>query len=177
MTKSLPCVGVEVGPALPGWALRVAAALMPALLIAVALLRTPLTAPPRSATDVALVLAAVAALALGTLWRPGAWQPILAVLAAAGMLALSPDGRWWSLVLAPLGYLAFRLAVLAAAVPWGARVERAVLARAARTDLLVVAVTAVIGCLGLVLDGDRPAGLVLGSFAVLALAWWVRRTA
>ena len=167
LRRRLPRVTVETGPTLPGWALRLAAALLPALLVLAALVRSPVLG------SAALVL--TAGLALSVLRWPSAWQPLVAVLATAVVMVSTPDGRWWALALAPLGYVSYRVAVLSAEVPWSARVEWSALVHAARTDVLVVGVTAVVGALGLTLDGDLPVGIVVGAAGVLGLAWWVRR--
>ncbi len=191
--RVLPRVEVVIGPSIPGWVLRVAAALLPFLLTLGVLVRTPMwsdperqtmiigvmgsptLAPSRSATFVGIVLIAAAAIALSTLRWPSAWQPLLTVLGVVVMVVLTPGGRWWTLLFAAVGYLGYRLCVLAQAVPWSARVERAVLREAGRTDALILGVTLVIGCLGLVLDGDLTAGLVVGALLLLGLAWWLRR--
>ncbi len=191
--RRLPRVEVVTGPTLPGWALRITAALLPLLLTLAALVRTPMwsdperetaiigvmgnltMAPSRSATFVGIVLIAAVALTLSTLRWPSAWQPLLTVLGVVLMVVLTPGGRWWTLPFAALGYLGYRLCVLAEAVPWNARLEWAVLRHAAPTDALVLGVTLVIGAIGLVLDGDLTAGLVIGAILLLGLAWWLRR--
>ena len=175
LRRRLPRVTVETGPTLPGWALRLAAALLPALLVLAALVRSPVLTISGSAALVGLALVLTSALALSVLRWPSAWQPLLAVLATAVAMVFTPDGRWWALALAPLGYVAYRVAVLSAEVPWSARVERSALGHAARTDVLVIGVTWVVGALGLLLDGDLPAGIVVGAAGVLGLAWWLRR--
>lgn len=193
----LPRVQVELDPWCPAWVLRLAAALLPGLLVLGTLTLVPaqdssglsvldvahLAWGPASTPSSVLALgglALAAVLVLSALRWPGAVQPLVAILATGALTALTPGGHGWALLLAPLGYLAFRLAVLAAPVPWGARIEWAVLARAARADVLVVGVTLAVGTVGVLVEArftsdGLPAGLVLGALGVLGLAWWVRR--
>ncbi|GAB2469818.1 hypothetical protein [Xylanimonas ulmi] len=169
--QRLPRVEVETRRWAPGWVVRVLAAVTPAALVLIALSRSRL---PEALDAVAV---GVAALLVGwSLWRPG-HRPALTGVGLTAFLVLTaasgPDPA--ALGLAPLGYIAVRLAAWAGAVGWTTRVELAVLGRSALRDGAVVGVTLLVGALAFGVRGASAPTLVLGAAALLALAWWLLR--
>ncbi|WP_425953663.1 hypothetical protein [Xylanimonas sp. McL0601] len=168
----MPRVKVETRAWLPGWALRAAAAALPAVLVLLAFARSSLPAD----AEVLAVLLAVG-LAASALWRPSHRPALVAVGLAVFCGVVGRDAGTGAVVmgLAALGYVAVRLGSWAGSVGWTTRVELAALGRSALRDGVVVAVTVLVGALGLAVRGSSAAALTLGAVALLALAWWVLR--
>jgi hypothetical protein len=74
-----------------------------------------------------------------------------------------------ALWLAPAGYLALRANLWAAATQWPARVELRALARSARRDTVIVAVTLLAGSLGLLVSGASGVLLAVAGVALVIL--------
>lgn len=162
MSTSAPALRVDLGPTVPGWAVRGVA---PAVVV--------LCAALTGGGGVVWATALTAVVLL--LWRPGwptasavpllvgAWQVGRADLtagAAGGVLRLA--------VLVVAVHLAARLGALAAHATWGARVERAVLGRSVGAVLAVqVLVQGLL--LGAVLLGEGALGVLAGGTDVLRL--------
>jgi len=132
--RPLPRVGVRAGAMVPGWALRVVAAACAA--------GCPLLAGGHTFLPGALAKVAAVVFGLVTLWRPGyevvCWAiPVSAVLLVTSSRApFDPVALWVAL----LGYLALRLAMAAALLPWNGRAQpRAVLTW---RDLVIVGLLA-----------------------------------
>jgi hypothetical protein len=164
--RPLPTVRVEHGRSVPAGVLRLAAAAAVPALLLLAGLRTGLM------SEVVLVVAG--AFGVWAAWRPGPAAPHLAVLLAGlsllatGSASLDPVLLW----LVPAAYATVRLGWWAEVARPRARVELDVLRRGAGRDLVVLAVTAVLGGAGWLAAGAAVGGLVLlGGAALLALAW------
>ncbi|MDR2703483.1 MAG: hypothetical protein LBB58_03995 [Cellulomonadaceae bacterium] len=138
----LPVIEISHGPVIPAAFFRVAAALLPVVMLVLPHFRLG----AGTALTVAFALVGLA-LALVALRRP---SPHLA-FTAIGIVGLFSLGRPptlpWALTFAVLGYLTFRFNTLASALPWGAKVEVAALLPAALRDLAVLGATALAGAL------------------------------
>jgi hypothetical protein len=171
-TETLPRVGVETGRWVPGWLLRTAAVLVTG--------GTPLLAAPFApASDGWTMVALIAvALAVATAWRPGYRVALIAVVVVAVLTAVAPDddGLARAAGTAPLAYVGLRLQVWAAAIWPSARIELAALSRSARTDLIVVAATVLLGVVAALVEGASFAGLAVGAVALLLLVVLLART-
>ena len=171
--RPLPRVEVELGPTVPGWALRAAAVVV----TSGALILATLTGSVIEGFADTLLLAA-AAIGLWVAWKPGHQPALLTAVLVALLLAFRDGhgalaaGTW----LAPLAYLALRLCVWTACTGLTARVELAALARSAGTDGLVVGATILLGALAQSLERRSFAGLAVGAVALLGLVLLVRRT-
>lgn len=153
-----PRTRVRTGPAVPGWALRVAV-LLPVLLAGVAL-------SPEGAQW--LVLATVG---VGLAIRPHGALVALAIAGVGLVLVFAEPSGWWRLpllVLASHGLL--WLAALAEPAAWDTRVELAVLRAALPAFLVVQLVGQAAGALAQLLRGAAPLPwLVVAGLAGLAL--------
>jgi len=149
--QPLPKVEISHGPVVSAhWLHALAIALLVAL---VALI--PLRVPAPLPLTLALLIVA-AGLALWFLLRPGVAPALSAIGVAAAFGLARPPSLPWALVFAALGYLAFRAGLLASQIPRDADIEVAIVQRLLLKDLLVLAVTAIAGGIGLV--GQRLTG-------------------
>ena len=156
--RPLPRVGVELGWSMPGWLLRVLAAVATGLLPAIATRRAGMD--PAFGWTVTVVAAAVMALWPGT----GVASIVLAI--SGFIVALDGQGPFDPVVFAliPLGYAAVRLGWWADRVSLVARVELAALARGLGRWAAVTIGTLGFATVAFALAG-RPsaAGLVAGG--------------
>ena len=164
--RPLPEVTVEHGPWLPGWVLRVLFPVAVPVLMLGAASRTPL--------DGVIVLMVTGAVTAWALARPSPEAAHTAValaaiaLLGAGQAPFDPAVLW----LAPLGYLATRLAWWAQHVGLGVRVELAALAAAGARDVAVIVLTLALGGAAWTVAGRPVSGVVaLGTAALAAVAW------
>ncbi|MCL2594873.1 MAG: hypothetical protein FWD83_05085 [Promicromonosporaceae bacterium] len=189
--KRLPSLRLHIDRSIPGWMIRLGAALLPTGIMLIALWRTglqygeaqtaidgvfgPQMVPSRSATAIYVVLSLALVLIMFTLRWPTIWPPLIAIITTVILTAFTPaNAGWGTLALAAGAYLGLRLTVWATVVPWHSRVEVAALAAAAKVDAGVLGITLAIGVIGLALRGDFDLGLAAGIIGVLALAWWLR---
>lgn len=163
--RPLPRIGAALGPAVPGWVLRAAAALLPGALLLIATGRLAMDA----GVAWTLVWICVAVVAI---W-PSPSMALAAVVASGLLLALDGHGPFDPVVLGliPLAYASVRLGWWAQRISWIARVEWAALARGVPRGLAFVGGTVVVGALVLPLAG-QPLGpaVVVGGAAVVVLA-------
>jgi len=105
-----------------------------------------------------LLVVLVVALGLGvlSLLLPSVVHSLVAIGLAAGFGLARPPALGWGLLIALLGYLAFRTGVISTQIPRDARVERQVLLHCGTRDLLVMAATAIAG--GIAMLGQRLTG-------------------
>jgi hypothetical protein len=164
--RPLPRVTVALGRWVPGWAIRAAAVVVTPSLVLLAAARAHLV--------VTAVVVIAIALAAWTAVRPGPGPAhVAAALAAAGLLGspaapFDPAALW----LAPLAYVTVRLGWWAHLVAPTDRVEAAALRHVAARDLVVAAVTVLLGAVSWAVAGRPVDGLVaLGVAALAAVAW------
>lgn len=163
--RRLPRVAVPLGPSLPGWALRVASAVLAGAVLLVATGRVGMD--PGVAWTVAGIVVGVMAI-----WpAPTVAQGV--VVLAGLFVAWDPYGPFDPVVLAlvPPAYALVRLAWWAQRVSLTARIEWAALARGVPRGLAFVAGTVAFGAVVLLLAG-RPSALVVvaGGAALVVLS-------
>jgi hypothetical protein len=185
----LPKVKVQIGPSFPGWVLRVAAAAVVAVTSLLALWQTGLlenqlftTASAHQGSQLTLsgqalvfTLFLVLLLVIALIRWPSNWQCLVAITLIIVLVLAGSASMWWVLLHVVLCYAALRLTIMAAAIPWEAQVEWAVLKADLPRDLLVIGATLAIGILGLLATGQHLWGLLVGALVTLGLVWWLRR--
>lgn len=159
----IPRLGVDLPGLLPAWVVH---------LLAVACLVTLVAWPGvRTAVPGSIGLTLAGLVGLAATWRPGA-APTVAGVSLAGLFLLgSPAAPFDPIVfgLAGLAYAGYRLSLVAALLPWRGRVQWSVLTR--WFDGAVLATTAAVAGLALVLTGRGPAWLALpGVVGLIGLA-------
>ena len=160
--RPLPRIGAALGPAVPGWVLRAAAALLPGALLLIATGRLAMDA----GVAWTLVWICVPVVAI---W-PSPSMALAVVVASGLLLALDDHGPFDPVVfgLIPLAYASVRLGWWAQRISWIARVEWAALARGVPRGLAFVGGTVVVGALMPPLAGHPlGAGVVVGGAAVV----------
>ncbi|MEE6273646.1 hypothetical protein V2J56_09840 [Georgenia sp. MJ206] len=160
-TDDDPRMRILLERAVPGWLLRLALAL------------AVLASAASVAQDTSHLVAGVLAGAV-LAWRP---HPLLlgAVVALVALVLLTaPGGPAWQLPALVLAtHLAWRLGVLADAVPWTAHVEAGVLADAARPFVAIQALAQALALAATLLAGAAPVPwLAVGAAAALAVLAW-----
>jgi len=163
--RPLPRVAVPLGPSVPGWALRVASAVLAGVVLLVATGRVGMD------PDVAWVVTGIVFGVMAVWPSPSSAQ---AVVVLAGLLvAWDPYGPFDPVVLAlvPLAYSLVRLSWWAQRVSLIARIEWAALARGVPRGLVFVAGTVAFGALVFLLAG-QPSALVVvaGGVALVVLS-------
>ncbi len=164
--RPLPRVGIELGPSVPGWVVRLAAVLAAAAMVAVAVGRTPMAA------GLAWTLVGIAAVMMATL--PSAAMGHTAVVAGGLFVALGGHGPFDPVVfgLIPLAHLTVRLGGWAERAALTARVELAALGRGWQRSLLVIAATLGLAGFAFVVAGHpSPIGVIVGGLALVGLTW------
>jgi hypothetical protein len=151
---------VVTAASVPGWLLRAALALV--TLAAVA-------AVAENSTQLLLG----AALALGLGWRPVGALAAVAVAFVAGMLALVEPAAWQPAVLVLGTHALLRLAAIAGAASWTARVELGVLRAAARPFVGIQALAQALALAGGLLGRAAPVPwlAVAAAVGLLVVAW------
>ncbi|MCL1870665.1 MAG: hypothetical protein FWF90_09675 [Promicromonosporaceae bacterium] len=165
--RAMPRVEATLRAWVPGWALRVLAALAGVATLLLALHGSPLAADwVRAFVVFGVVIAA------WTLARPTHAPALVTVMLVAVVLLTTPErtAATSALWLAPLAYVTFRLSSWAGLVRWTARVELGALGRSAWRDAVVIAATLLLAAVALLVSGTSVAGLVVGALALLALA-------
>lgn len=159
--RPLPAVTVEMGPTLPGWALRAALlVLVPALLLTAAG-RAPGLLP-------AMVPIATIACTVLLVLRPAPTTAGVTIVVAGLLLWTLGEPGPLGLAVALLAYLVARCAWWAAHVPPRGRAETAALLAGWRHDAVVLGATGLLGALALLASGTTLPGVVL--LAALAVA-------
>lgn len=159
--RPLPRVVVSLGPTVPGWALRAAAAVLAGGLVGIASQRLEMAA------GVAWTIS-VLAVAVMAIWASLTVAGGVVVLSGL-LIAGGGHGPFDPVVLAliPLAYLLVRLAWWAERVSLPARVEWAALAVGVPRGIVLVGATVAFGALG---GRPNPWAVVAGGVALVALA-------
>lgn len=172
--RPLPRVTAELGPALPGWVLRLASVLATAALVAVATQRTSMVA--------GLTWTLIGGAAVVTAILPAAAVAHVVVVLSGLLVAFGGHGPFDPVVfgLIPLAHAVVRLGWWAERVTPTGRVEFRALTRGLRRDLLPVAATLGFGGLVYLVTGHpNPVAVIVGGTALVGLTWlvWIRKPA
>ena len=153
-----PRVGLGLGPALPGWLLR---------LLCIALVCVAVVAAGGGGTLTVLGLLLAAGLAI----RPGGAWPLGVLGFVAVVLLTAGDGPWrpGAFVTLAAGHLFVQLAALLGPYGWSVRVELAVLGVVLRRYLPIQAAAQLTLLLGAVVSSGRLELPWLGPAAALAI--------
>jgi len=147
----LPEIDLATGPVLSAFLVRIAAAVLPFLLLLLVTVRIG----SGFSLSLFIVLVAIVIAAFALLLPSGA--PALFAIGFAALFGLAqPPSLPWALSFAAIGYLAFRAGVVANQLPWSAKVSRNVVMRGVLRDFSVLAATAIAGAVSVV--GQRLTG-------------------
>ena len=161
-SDSLPRLGIDLGPAVPGWSIRLAAALLPALTLGGQVL-TRLDYLPGALRTVTFIW--LLGGMIGSLAVPNYVVPMLSLLPLALVTLFAPP-TWLTLAWAALAYLGIRLGTWAKLLAGADRVEWAVLGRLALAEVPALAIGAALTTLALSLRGNYPWAMSLGAGAL-----------
>ena len=166
--RPLPRVAVTLGPTVPGWLLRAAAAVAAAAVLAIAAQGVG-TSP-----GLAWAMVGIAA-AIMAVW-PSTAAAHTAVVVGGLLVALDAHGPFDPVVFAliPLAYATVRLAWWAERVAPAARIELAALGRGLGRGATLVGGTLALGGFAFLFAGRPSAiGVLAGGVALVALTWLV----
>lgn len=161
-----PRVAADLGPSVPGWAVRAAALLAATALVTVAAGRTTMA----EALAWGLILLTAGALAV----FPSSTVAHLVTALGGVLVAAGGHGPFDPVVfgLIPLAFLTVHLARRAAGVGLTARVELAALLRGLGRGLVFTAATLGLAALAFALTGrPNPLAVVAGGAALVVLTW------
>ena len=161
-----PRVTADLGPSVPGWAVRLAAVVVATALVTAAAGRTTMA----EALAWGVILLAAGAMAV----FPSGAVAHLATAAGGVLVAVGGHGPFDPVVfgLIPLAFLTAHLARRAEGVGLTARVEVAALVRGLGRGLAFTAATLGFGALAFVLTGHpNPLAVVAGGAALVVLTW------
>lgn len=162
-----PAVQVDLGPAVPGWALRALAAVATATLATICLQRAGVGAW----LGWTIVVVATALMAV----RPSTLVAQTTLVVSGLLFALAGSGPFDPVVfvLIPLGYTAHELAWWAERTAWTCRVELRALAAGHGRGLVLVAGAEALGVVMWLAPRPSAAMVVAGGVALVVLTWLV----
>ncbi len=162
-----PAVQVDLGPAVPGWALRALAAVATATLATICLQRAGVGAW----LGWTIVVVATALMAV----RPSTLVAQTTLVVSGLLFALAGSGPFDPVVfvLIPLGYTAHELAWWAERTAWTCRVELRALAAGHGRGLVLVAGAEALGVVMWLAPRPSAALVVAGGVALVVLTWLV----
>ena len=162
-----PAVQVDLGPAVPWWALRALAAVATATLATICLQRAGVGAW----LGWTIVVVATALMAV----RPSTLVAQTTLVVSGLLFALAGSGPFDPVVfvLIPLGYTAHELAWWAERTAWTCRVELRALAAGHGRGLVLVAGAAALGVVMWLAPRPSAALVVAGGVALVVLTWLV----
>ena len=162
-----PAVQVDLGPAVPGWALRALAAVATATLATICLQRVGVGAW----LGWTIVVVATALMAV----RPSTLVAQTTLVVSGLLFALAGSGPFDPVVfvLIPLGYTAHELAWWAERTAWTCRVELRALAAGHGRGLVLVAGAEALGVVMWLAPRPSAALVVAGGVALVVLTWLV----
>lgn len=162
-----PAVQVDLGPAVPGWALRALAAVATATLATICLQRSGVGAW----LGWTIVVVATALMAV----RPSTLVAQTTLVVSGLLFALAGSGPFDPVVfvLIPLGYTAHELAWWAERTAWTCRVELRALAAGHGRGLVLVAGAEALGVVMWLAPRPSAALVVAGGVALVVLTWLV----
>lgn len=162
-----PAVQVDLGPAVPGWALRALAAVATATLATICLQRSGVGAW----LGWTIVVVATALMAV----RPSTLVAQTTLVVSGLLFALAGSGPFDPVVfvLIPLGYTAHELAWWAERTDWTCRVELRALAAGHGRGLVLVAGAEALGVVMWLAPRPSAALVVAGGVALVVLTWLV----
>lgn len=162
-----PAVQVDLGPAVPGWALRALAAVATATLATICLQRSGVGAW----LGWTIVVVATALMAV----RPSTLVAQTTLVVSGLLFALAGSGPFDPVVfvLIPLGYTAHELAWWAERTAWTCRAELRALAAGHGRGLVLVAGAEALGVVMWLAPRPSAALVVAGGVALVVLTWLV----